>query len=318
MILSLFIEKTSKSYIFSLLNKISYCLADNFSFLSVVFVSSFGNICRMMKSIFLFLFLMVGIFTELKAQDDEEYYKPPTKRLDVRNNNYPNLARKSMSLYLGIDGGFKLNYSVLNGALNNLISAKNNNEFLWGASIGYNLDNKWAVETGYMKNPVYYFQSVNSSRIALYREGTALHTIPLRFKYKVLTLDAITKTTAIYVGAGVLLGTNAKEKQISKRKFVSASRQDSLVIRSFITPKARVLFELQTELQGKVANGFYISIFGRMNFAPKGIVYSDIEYFQSGRKIEADTQYLKGISYNFGLLLRFDLARGYKYQSQVE
>ncbi len=318
MILSLFIKKTLKSYIFSLLNKISYCLVDNFSFLSVVFVSTFGNIYRMMKSIFLLLLLIISIFTELKAQDDEEYYKPPTKRLDVRNNSYPNLDRKAMSLYLGIDGGFKLNYSGLNGTLGNLIGAKNNNEFLWGASVGYNLDNKWAVETGYLKNPVYYIQSVNSSRIAPYREGTILHTIPLRFKYKVLTLDAITKTTALYVGAGVLLGTNAKEKQISKKKFVSASRQDSLIIHSFITPKGRALFELQTELQGKVANGFYISLFGRMNFAPKGIIYSDIEYFQKGSKIDSDKQYLKGISYNFGLLLRLDLARGYKYQSQVE
>lgn len=293
-------------------------MADNFSFLSVVFVSSFGNIYRMMKSIFLFLFLIISIFTELKAQDDEEYYKPPSKRLDVRNNSYPNLDRKAMSLYLGIDGGFKLNYSTLNGTLGNLIDAKNNNEFLWGASVGYNLDNKWAVETGYLKNPIYYIQSVKSSRIAPYQEGTILHTIPLRFKYKVLTLDAITKTTALYVGAGVLLGTNAKDKQISKKKFVSSSRQDSLIIHSFITPKGRVLFELQTELQGKVANGFYISLFGRINFAPKGIVYSDIEYFQKGSKIDSDKQYLKGISYNFGLLLRFDLARGYKYQSQVE
>ncbi len=93
MIIPLFIKKTLNNYIFSLLNKISFCIANNFLFTDVVFVSSFGNIYRMMKSIFLFLFLVTGIFTELKAQEDEDYYKPPSKRLDVRNNTYPNLDR---------------------------------------------------------------------------------------------------------------------------------------------------------------------------------------------------------------------------------
>jgi hypothetical protein len=55
-----------------------------------------------------------------------------------------------------------------------------------------------------------------------------------------------------------------------------------------------------------------------MNFGANGIIRSDVAYFQNSNKIEAATQLLKGISYNFGLLLRFDLARGYKYQSKVE
>ncbi len=326
MILSLFIKKTSKSYIFSLLNKISFCLADNFSFMGVVFVSSFGNICRMMKSIFLFLFLMVGIFAELKAQEDEEYYKPPSKRLDVRNNTYPNLNRKAMSLYLGLEGGFKLNYASLNNSIGNLVSSQNNNDFSWGISIGYNSDNKWAIETGYLKNPVYFTQSVASGRGVpfTYRIGTTLNTIPLRYKYKVLNLDGITKSAALYVGGGVLLNTNAKERLVFARTFTgvsgNATRRDTirLISESFTTKKLVAAFELQTELQGRVANGFYISLFGRINFAPSGGLRSDLIYTQNANKIGEATQSLKGISYNFGLLLRFDLARGYKYQSQVE
>lgn len=292
----------------------------------VVFVSSFGNIYGMMKSTFLFLFLMVGIFAELKAQDDEEYYKPPTKRLDVRNNAYPNLNRKEMSLYMGLEGGFKLNYSSLSNTIGNLVSSQNNNDFAWGVSVGYNLDNKWAVETGYLKNPVYFIQSIASGRGVpfTYRIGTTLHTIPLRFKYKVANLDGITKTAALYIGGGVLLNTNAKDKLIYTRTFTGVSgnpsRRDTIRLTSdsFITKKMTAAFEVQTELQGRIANGFYISLFGRMNIGQSGGLRSDIVYSQNSNKIDAATQSLKGISYNFGLLLRIDLARGYKYLSKVE
>ena len=326
MILRLFMKKTLKNYIFSLLNKISFCLADNFLIKDVVFVSSFGNIYRMMKSIFLFLCVMLGLFTELKAQEDEEYYKPPSKRLDVRNNTYPNLDRKAVSLYLGLEGGFKLNYASLNNSIGNLVSSQNNNDFSWGISVGYNSDNKWAVETGYLKNPVYFVQSVSSGRGApfTYRIGTILNTIPLRYKYKVLNLDVITKSAAIYVGGGVLLNTNAKERMVFARTFTGVSgnaiKRDTirLISESFTTKKLFAAFELQTELQGRVTNGFYISLFGRMNFAPSGGLRSDLVYKQNSNKIGEATQSLKGISYNFGLLLRLDLARGYKYQSQVE
>lgn len=280
----------------------------------------------MMKAIFVFLFLIVGIFTELKAQDDDEYYKPPSKRLDVRNNTYPNLDRKSMSLYVGIEGGFKLNYASLNNSIGNLVSSQNNNDFSWGISLGYNSDNKWAIETGYLKNPVYFIQSVASGRGVpfTYRIGKDLHTIPLRYKRKVLTLDAITKTAGLYVGGGLLINTNAKEQLVYERTFVgvsgNAANRDTIRLTSdsFLSNKFKVAFEGQVELQGRVTNGFYISIFTRVNVASNAGLRSDLAYFQNSNKIGDATQSLKGISYNFGLLLRFDLARGYKYQSQVE
>ncbi|MFN3489632.1 MAG: hypothetical protein ACK4YV_10885 [Emticicia sp.] len=280
----------------------------------------------MMKSIFLFLCLTVGIFAELKAQDDEDYYKPPTKRLDVRNNTYPNLDRKAMSLYVSVEGGFKLNYTSLNSSIGNLVSSQNNNEFSWGISLGYNSDNKWAVETGYLRNPVYFTQSVASGRGVpfTYRIGKDLHTIPLRYKRKIWTLDAITKTAGLYVGGGILLNTNAKEQLIYERNFVGVSGNPAnrdtvrLTSDSFLSKKFRAAFEGQIELQGRVANGFHISIFTRVNVASNAGLRSELVYYENSNKIGEATQSLKGISYNFGLLLRFDLARGYKYQSQVE
>lgn len=283
----------------------------------------------MMKSIFIFLFLVVGIFGELKAQDDEEYYKPPTKRLDVRNNAYPNLNRKEMSLYMGIEGGFKLNYASLDNSINGLVSIQNNNVFAWGVSLGYNYDNKWAVETGYLNNPIFLIQSIATRRrLTTYQIGRNFTTIPLRYKYKVWTLDAITKTAGLYVGGGVLFNTNVKDRLINELTFTgydyrfSASGRDSvkleLTSKSFLTKKLSAVFELQTELQGRVANGFYISVFGRMAFAPNAGIRSDLVYTENSNKIGEATQSLNGISYNFGLSLRFDLARGYKYQSKVE
>lgn len=279
-----------------------------------------------MKAIFLLLITLMSFCFESFAQNEEEYYKPPSKRTDVRNNSYSNLDRKAQSLYLGIEGGFKLNYTSLSNNLGNLIQTANNNEAFWGVNIGYNFDNKWALETGYMKNPVYYVQSIASGRGVpySYRIGQNLSMIPLRFKYKVVTIDAITKSAALYVGAGVLIGTNVKDKNIFNREFegFSGSRANpdtlKLITDSFLTKKAKVLFELQTELQGRVANGFYISLFARMNFGANGAIRSDLAYYVNSNKIDGATQLLKGISYNFGLLLRYDLAKGYKYNSKVE
>jgi hypothetical protein len=280
----------------------------------------------MMKSVFLFSILILGIGFNLYAQDEEEYYKPPSKREDVKNNSYPNLDRKSMSLYLGLEGGFKLNYTSLSNTIGNLINSQNNNEFFWGANIGYNLDNRWAFETGYMQNPIYYVQVIAAGRGVpfTYRIGQNLKMVPVRAKYKVLNVDGITKTAALFVGAGVLIGMNTSDKAIFSREFNGYNGNPAnkntikLTTDSYLSKKGRAIFEAQTELQGKVTNGFYISLFGRMNFGANGIIRSDVAYFQNSNKIEAATQLLKGISYNFGLLLRFDLARGYKYQSKVE
>ncbi len=278
-----------------------------------------------MKNIFLWMLLLLGISYDSKAQDDDDYYKPPTKRVDVQNNAYPNLNRKSMSLYVGLEGGFKLNYAALSGTLGNTISSQNSNAFFWGINLGYNSDNRWAIETGYLKNPVAYVQTIERSRgPSAYRIEAALHTIPLRFKYKVWTLDAITKTASLYVGAGALIGTNANDKLIFNRKFTGSISSSGvrnsieLTTDSYLTKKGRVSFELQTELQGRIANGFYINLFGRMVAAPQGVVRSDIAFFQNSIKLDGATQFLKGISYNFGLSLRFDLAKGYKYKSKVE
>lgn len=280
----------------------------------------------MMKSLFLFLILSIGICAELKAQEEEEYYKPPSKRLDVRNNTYPNLNRKAMSLYLGIEGGFKLNYASLSNSIGNLVSSQNNNDFSWGVSIGYNSDNKWAVETGYLKNPVYFVQSVASGRGVpfTYRIGKDVHTIPLRYKRKIFTFDAITKTAGLYVGGGILLNTNVREQLIYERSFVGVSgnpaQRDTIRLNSdsFLSNNFKVAFEGQVELQGRVTNGFYISLFTRVNVATNAGLRSDLTYFQNTNKIGEATQSLKGISYNFGLLFKFDLARGYKYKSKVE
>ena len=279
----------------------------------------------MMRNTFLLMILLLGIFFDSKAQDDDEYYKPPTKRVDVHNSTYPNLNRKSKSLYIGLEGGFKLSYAALGGTLGNTISSQNSNSFFWGVNLGYNSDNRWAVETGYLKNPVAYVQTIETSRgPSAYRIEAALHTIPLRFKYKVWTLDAITKTASLYVGVGTLIGTNANDKLIFNRRFTgftgSPGKRDSirLTTDSYLTKKGRVSFELQTELQGRITNGFYVSLFGRVVAAPQGVIRSDIAFFQNSVKLDSATQFLKGISYNFGLSLRFDLAKGYKYKSKVE
>ncbi len=278
----------------------------------------------MMKPIFIFLLFSFSFCLESFAQDEDEYYTPPSQRKDVKNSSYPNLNRKAVSLYASIEGGFKLNHASQTGTIENLVSFQNEVNFIWGVNVGYNFDNRWAIETGYLKNPAFFQQSlaVGGRGVPIvYKTGTYIHTIPLRVKYRVLTIDAITKSAFLYLGAGVLLAANANNKQISKKGYINtytSQRKDSLILETFLSKKSVAVFEIQTELNGRVANGFYISLFGKMNFGANNIVNTDIAFYQNGNKIQSGTQYLKGISYNFGLSLRFDLARGYQYKSKVD
>ena len=277
-----------------------------------------------MKHLFLLFILLFSIQLDVFCQENEEYYVPPSERKDVYHNSYPNLDRKAVSLYFGLEGGLKLNYFSLDNSLNNLISGQKNSEFYWGIALGYNMDNRWAVETGFYNNPSYFVQILNSGSRGVpfsYKLGTNLQTIPLRFKYKLFTLDPITKTASIYVGAGVLLGTNAKNKELTVKNFsaISASR-DSIKLKSetFLQRKGAVQFELSIELQGRISNNLSVTLFGRGNFGANGIVRSDLTYSINATKISEAQQILKGISYNFGLVAKYDIARGYKYRSKSE
>ncbi|WP_435356270.1 hypothetical protein [Emticicia sp. SJ17W-69] len=274
-----------------------------------------------MKSFLYFTSVLLMIAFDLFSQETDEYYKLPSQRNDVRNNAYPNLNRKALSLYVGIEGGFKQNYFSQSNYFNNLASGQKNNDLFWGVELGYNMNDQWAVETGYYKNPSFFVQTISSGRGLpfIYRLGTNLQTIPLRYKYKILTLDAITKTAAIYVGAGVLLATNAKNQQLLLRNFtgVTGPQRDSIKLKSetFLKSKGIAQLELSLELRGKISNSLSVAIFGRGNFGANGIVQSNLIYSINANKIAETQQLLKGISYNFGLVLRYDLARGYKYKS---
>ena len=73
-----------------------------------------------MKSFIFLASIFLVISLHLFGQETDEYYKLPTQRKDVRYNAYPNLNRKAISLYFGLDGGFKQSNFSQNNNLNNL------------------------------------------------------------------------------------------------------------------------------------------------------------------------------------------------------
>ena len=275
-----------------------------------------------MKYLLFLTTVLLTISLNLFGQEMDEYYKPPSQRKDVRNSAYPNLNRKAVSLYVGLEGGFKKNYFSLDNNLNNLVGGQRANALFWGVVLGYNMDNRWAIESGFFQNPSYFVLLVNSRGVGIpNRLGTNIQTIPLRFKYKLFTLDAITKTAFIYVGAGVLLGTNAQDKKISTNNFLAvtgnSAKRDSFKLKAdtFLQKKGLAQLEFSIELQGRISNSLSITVFGRGNFGANGIVRSDLTYSINANKIAEAQQILKGINYNFGLVAKYDIAKGYKYKS---
>lgn len=273
-----------------------------------------------MKSVILLLCLVNCSFLVF-SQEEDEYYKKPSQRSDVRNSAYPNLNRKSVNLYLGVEGGLESNQSTLINNLDGLIGKQKGKDFYWGVVLGYNMNDVWSVETGFYKNPTYLIQSVSSGRSIpyLYRFGTGLSTIPIRYKRKILTVDPITKNATIHVGAGILLSTDASDKKVGERNFVGMSnnpqQRDTLRLKSeaFLSKKGVVQGEFQVELHGRVSNSLSIVVFARGNIAPKGLIRSDIAYSINSVTVDRAQQVSNGISFNFGLVIRYNLMRGYKY-----
>src|SRR6218665_764842 len=177
-----------------------------------------------MKSVILLFGFVCCSFLAF-GQDEDEYYKKPSQRSDVKNNTYPNLARKSINMYIGVEGGMEANQSTLINNLDGLIGKQKGQDLYWGIVLGYNMNDTWSIETGYYKNPTNLIQSVSSGRSIpyIYRFGSGLQTIPFRYKHKIMTIDPVTKNATLHVGVGLLLATDASNKKIGERNFVGMS-----------------------------------------------------------------------------------------------
>lgn len=276
-----------------------------------------------MKSVILLVGLVCCSFLAF-GQEEDDYYKKPSQRVDVKNNAYPNLDRKSVNMYVGVEGGMEVNQSTLINNLDGLIGKLKGKDLYWGIVLGYNMNDTWSIETGYYKNPSYVIQSLSSGRSYpyIYRLGTALHTIPIRYKRKILTIDPITKNATIHVGVGVLLSPGAADKKIGQRIFTGYSLnpqnpKDTMKLQitseAFLSKRAIAQAEFQVELHGRVSNSLSIVVFARGNVAPKGLVRSDINYTVNQALIDKAQQLTNGISFNFGLVFRYNIMRSYKY-----
>ncbi|RFS17079.1 hypothetical protein [Emticicia sp. C21] len=279
-----------------------------------------------MKSVILLLSFVCCSFLAF-GQEDDEYYQKPSQRVDVKNSAYPNLDRKSVNMYIGVEGGMEANQSTLINNLDGLIGKQKSKDLYWGIVLGYNMNDVWSIETGYYKNPSYVIQSLSSGRSFpyIYRLGTSLQTIPIRYKRKILTIDPITKNATLHVGVGVLLSPDAGNKKVGQRIFNGISfdpqnPKDTMKLQitseAFLNKSAVAQAEFQVELHGRVSNSLSIVVFARGNVAPKGLVRSDIKYTVNQALIDKAQQLTNGISFNFGLVFRYNIMRSYKYRDK--
>lgn len=279
-----------------------------------------------MKSVILLL-CCVCFSSLVFGQEEDDYYRAPSQRRDVRNNVYPNLDRKSVNLYLGLEGGLKSSQSTLTNNMDGLLGKDKGRDFYWGVVLGYSMNNVWSIETGYYKNPSYVIQTVSSGRSIpyTYRLGAALQTIPIRYKRKIFTIDPITKNATIHVGVGVLLAPEAKNKKVGEQNFYATEINPQppkdtirhlLKSEAFLNKNAIAQGEFLVELHGRVSNALSIVVFARGNIAPKGMVRSDVTYSVNQVARDRAQQLSNGINFNFGLVFRYNILQGYKYSDQ--
>jgi hypothetical protein len=283
---------------------------------------------------FVLIMLFAGIASYTFGQENPDvYFDKSYRKNKQRTINLPNTEVTQERWYFGIDGAFKIASSTLESNPYRLIAINSsNNDAIWSCQLGYSSNNKWAIELGYAPIPIGATFQIPGARSGVTLSPViTLQAIPIRFKKNILTLDKQTKTASIWVGGGFLISTNSRNEKIQSyyQQYISNVKRGTdgviisadyldLNVNSFITNKSLVQLEGSVELQGKIADGFYIDLFFRGIFGQNGGIRTDFDYVLNSQTQDHTSFYTNGFQYSFGLGFRFDYGKNVKYKSRLE
>lgn len=268
----------------------------------------------------------IGLFLSAQAQTDE-YYRPYKRRTSAVILDHPDLVRSDSHWYVGIEGGGKWNGAVLSDNLFGLLSYQTGaTDGYAGGHLGYSHNLRWTLETGYIRNPSNAYLRVNAVRGFPVRVNELEHSIPLRFKWRVLRLGHVLKQSGIYVGGGLLWTPTRKRQNVDTFVLTGLTRsgssgtRDTLLVenQTFSTGKAKLELEGSLEFVGRVSSHIEVVAYGRAHYAGASALRSDSQFYIN-RLIEASSSLtLRPVSYQFGVAIRYIYARRNVYRSRFE
>jgi len=271
--------------------------------------------------------LFWGTFIPVANAQIEDYYIPRKKTSPIIFN-HPDLIKMDNHWYLGLEGGGKWMGTNLTSSLTGLIGYQKSVVDGYAAiQFGYLHNLKWGVETGYVRNPSRMVLAINSARPFVYRVEDLQHSIPFRFKYRVLRFGNVLKKSGIYLGTGFVWTPTRNRTQINQFDLaglarVSGSRTqfDTLIVEnySFTTGKAKIEWEGNLEFVGRISQHFEIVAYGRATIAPASSLESKSELFVNRLSQSTSIATLRPVSYQFGLTFRYLYGFMNAYRSEYD
>lgn len=248
----------------------------------------------------------------------EDYYRPQKRYITPVLVTHPDLVLSKNHWYMGIEGGGKWNgASATNNLLGLLSPQKGYTDSYAGAYVGYLHNLKWALEMGYTRNPSNALMGVRASPSFRYRITDLQHSIPLRFKWRVVKLGFVQKRSGIYVSGGVVWTPTRKLQTLKQFQLYGLSRSgahngvDTLIVEneSYTTGRAKVELEGGLEFVGRIGKKFEIVAYGRMLYGKSAALESTTQLFVNGVEENKSVLSLQPKSYQFGVALRYLFVR---------
>lgn len=272
------------------------------------------------------LFSLLTVFCFSAKAQNTPYFELPKERTNETAQVFPNLDLQINKLYLRAEGGIKLLNSKVTNELNGKVLANGDKYMNWGAYLGYNEANRWAIEIGYMPNPLTTTAIITTDPFYFSQTyGQSLHAIPLRFQYSVWNIDRVSKAARLYAGIGIIhnlktasltnIVTEAQERyrnpytqQLEIFKITSVSSLE----------KARWQADFSLEVRGKVVEQLEIGLFYKYQWSLANALNTQISIQQGNTPAQTTQLSNTRTSHRFGITAHYNYAIIKKYKSNVE
>ncbi len=288
-----------------------------------------------------FLSVLVGLSVSAQAQQivvDTSYYAPPPlsrkrvlmadpdqnasryqSRSGKRANTHPDLLeqlREIRTWYVGAEGGFRSEGSVLSNSFNGLVSTPALTKAVWGATLGYTYRNAWAIETGYTRAPIHLTISIaNNGDPLVYTYLNSGSGIPLRLKRRLGSARQAKNETGFWLTAGAWFIPNGSG-QIGDFNLIGYSnrgrnRVDTLRLTNNATVFNRVtgMTELGLDYVTRLSSYLELSFYGRKYWGLGNALKSDLTYTVNSGVQQQATTTANGSGWGVGLSLRYIYGR---------
>lgn len=278
----------------------------------------------MIKLVLSLLFLFSGL--AIYAQEEEDYYKDLAKRSkSFEIENLPNLNSKFSSFYVGVGGAFRKPYFEVNTNTENLATSVHPMSEWGELALGLNFNNNFFVETGLalLKNKLstYVYATPYNPGFTVGVDFKQFY-LPVIIKKKVFSLNRVTKNAQLNLGlgGGVLLNS----KSIDNRSF-KVDLQESLKSPDLSTfyvtlgqSESPIYGEANLEIKGNVTERLEILLFAKGLFRKPRYMENSVNVaFTGGRSEQSYSIFEKAGSLIFGLQIRFNSKKFYRYSSVI-